>query len=41
MALFGLFKKEEKEILDKGLVKTRESFFGKLTRAVAGKSTDR
>jgi len=39
MALFGLFKKEEKEILDKGLVKTRESFFGKLTRAVAGKST--
>ncbi len=39
MALFGLFKKEEKEILDKGLVKTRESFLGKLTRAVAGKST--
>lgn len=39
MALFGLFKKEEKEILDKGLVKTRESFFGKLTRAVTGKST--
>lgn len=39
MSLFGLFKKEEKEILDKGLVKTRESFFGKLTRAVAGKST--
>jgi fused signal recognition particle receptor len=38
MALFGLFKKEEKEILDRGLVKTRESFFGKLTRAVAGKS---
>lgn len=38
MGLFGFIKKEEKEILDKGLVKTRESFFGKLTRAVAGKS---
>lgn len=38
MALFGLFRKEEKEILDKGLVKTRENVFSKLTRAVAGKS---
>jgi fused signal recognition particle receptor len=39
MALFGLFRKEEKEILDKGLVKTRENVFSRLTRAVAGKST--
>jgi fused signal recognition particle receptor len=38
MALFGLFRKEEKEILDRGLVKTRENVFSKLTRAVAGKS---
>ena len=32
------FSKEKKETLDKGLEKTKESFFGKLTRAVAGKS---
>jgi len=38
MALFGLFKKEEKEILDRGLSKTRENVFSRLTRAVAGKS---
>lgn len=31
------FSKEKKETLDKGLEKTKESFFGKLTRAVAGK----
>jgi len=39
MALFGLFSKDKKESLDKGLEKTKESFFGKLGRAVAGKST--
>lgn len=39
MALFGLFKKKEKEKLDKGLEKTKESVFKKLSRAVAGKST--
>ncbi|PVX52252.1 signal recognition particle-docking protein FtsY [Balneicella halophila] len=39
MALFGLFKKKEKENLDKGLEKTKESVFSKLSRAVAGKST--
>lgn len=39
MALFGLFNKEKKEKLDKGLEKTKESVFGKLSRAVAGKST--
>jgi fused signal recognition particle receptor len=38
MALFGFLRKEEKEILDRGLVKTRESVFARLTRAVAGKS---
>jgi fused signal recognition particle receptor len=38
MALFGLFRKEEKEILDRGLIKTRENVFSRLTRAVAGKS---
>lgn len=38
MALFGLFRKEEKEILDRGLSRTRESVFSRLTRAVAGKS---
>ena len=39
MALFGLFSKEKKETLDKGLEKTKDSFFSKLGRAVAGKST--
>jgi fused signal recognition particle receptor len=38
MALFGFIKKEEKEILDRGLIKTRENVFARLTRAVAGKS---
>ena len=38
MALFGLFNKEKKESLDKGLEKTREGFFSKLTKAVFGKS---
>ncbi len=39
MALFGLFSKEKKETLDKGLEKTNESFFSKLGKAVVGKST--
>jgi fused signal recognition particle receptor len=38
MALFGLFSKEKKETLNKGLEKTKESFFTKLGKAVAGKS---
>ena len=38
MALFGLFNKQKKETLDRGLEKTKESVFGKLTRAIAGKS---
>ncbi|MFC6996980.1 signal recognition particle-docking protein FtsY [Rufibacter roseus] len=38
MALFGLFNKEKKESLDKGLEKTKTSFFDQLSKAVAGKS---
>ena len=39
MALFkSLFSKEKKETLDKGLEKSKSSFFGKLSKAVAGKS---
>ena len=38
MGIFSFFSKEKKETLDKGLEKTKESFFGKLARAVAGKS---
>lgn len=33
-----LFNKEKKETLDRGLETTKESFLGKLSRAVAGKS---
>lgn len=40
MSFFGkFFSKEKKEDLDKGLEKTKTSFLGKLTKAVAGKST--
>lgn len=39
MAFFGLFSKEKKENLDKGLSKTREGFFSKITKAVLGKSS--
>lgn len=35
--IFG--KKEKKESLEQGLEKTREGFFGKLSKAIAGKST--
>ena len=38
MGFFNFFTKEKKETLDQGLEKTKESFFGKLARAVAGKS---
>lgn len=37
--MFGLFSKEKKESLDKGLQKSKESFFGKLSKALVGKST--
>ena len=39
MGFFNFFSKEKKETLDQGLEKTKESFFGKLSRAIAGKST--
>ncbi len=40
MGLFDkLFGKKEKESLDKGLEKTKENFFSKITKAIAGKST--
>lgn len=40
MGFFGkLFGKKEKETLDQGLQKTKESFLSKITKAVAGKST--
>ena len=34
-----LFGKKEKESLDEGLQKTKENFFSKVTKAIAGKST--
>ena len=40
MGLFDkLFGKKEKESLDQGLQKTKEGFFSKITKAIAGKST--
>jgi fused signal recognition particle receptor len=40
MGLFDkLFGKKEKESLDKGLEKTKENFFSRMTKAIAGKST--
>ncbi len=39
MGLFGFFNREKKESLDKGLEKTRESFFTKITKTFIGKST--
>ncbi|MDD2474676.1 MAG: signal recognition particle-docking protein FtsY [Dysgonamonadaceae bacterium] len=38
MALLNIFSKGKKETLNKGLEKTKENIFSKLTRAVAGKS---
>ena len=37
MGLFKFFSKEKKETLDKGLEKTKEGFFSKVKRAIAGK----
>ncbi len=39
MGFFDFFSKQKKETLDEGLSKTKESVFGKIARAVAGKST--
>lgn len=38
MALFKFFSKDKKETLDKGLEKTKQSFFSKIARTVVGKS---
>jgi fused signal recognition particle receptor len=37
--MFGLFSKEKKQSLDQGLQKSKEGFFTRLSKAVAGKST--
>ena len=39
MGFFGLFTKEKKETLDKGLEKTKQSFLDKVVRVVAAKDT--
>jgi len=39
MGIFNFFSKDKKEKLDKGLEKTKTNVFGKISRAVAGKST--
>ena len=38
MGIFGFFSKEKKETLDKGLEKTKNNVFSKLSRAIVGKS---
>ena len=38
LGIFSFFSKEKKETLDKGLSKTKENVFTKITRAIAGKS---
>ena len=39
MGFFDFFSKKKKETLDNGLAKTKETVFGKIARAVAGRST--
>jgi fused signal recognition particle receptor len=38
MGLFDFFTKDKKEVLDSGLSKTKESVFGKIARAIVGKT---
>jgi len=38
MGIFSFFSKDKKESLDKGLEKTRESVFSKISKAIIGKS---
>lgn len=38
MAFFNIFSKDKKEVLDKGLDKTKQSFFSKISKVIAGKS---
>ena len=39
MGLFSFFSREKKATLDKGLTKTKENFFSKLSKSILGKST--
>ena len=39
MGLFSFFSKEKKETLNKGLEKTKTSFFSRLSKSIIGKST--
>jgi fused signal recognition particle receptor len=39
MGFFNIFSKDKKEVLDKGLDQTKQSFFSRISKAVAGKST--
>jgi fused signal recognition particle receptor len=39
MGIFSIFSKEKKEDLDKGLSKTKESVFTKISKAIIGKSS--
>ncbi|MBO6118400.1 MAG: signal recognition particle-docking protein FtsY [Bacteroidales bacterium] len=39
MGIFSFFKKKDKETLDKGLEKTKESVLSKISKAIIGKST--
>lgn len=39
MGIFDFFSREKKETLDKGLEKSKESIFGRLSRVVIGKTT--
>jgi fused signal recognition particle receptor len=38
MGIFSFFSREKKESLDKGLEKTKENIFSRISRAIAGKS---
>lgn len=38
MSIFNIFSKDKKDKLDQGLSKTKEGFFTKINRAIAGKS---
>jgi fused signal recognition particle receptor len=38
MGIFGIFSKEKKENLDRGLAKTKENVFARISKAVIGKS---
>ncbi|MFI5171065.1 MAG: signal recognition particle receptor subunit alpha, partial [Chitinophagales bacterium] len=39
MGIFDIFKKEQKEDLNKGLEKTKQGIFSRITKAIAGKNT--